>query len=131
MDFQAFEMRFAVRLLEAFKLLYGWRDGQPPGDFSELHSNRMFSSLAEITSTKDILDGMIGTDFDDPAWWQTSWVPFLSNGAGDHLCLDTKTNELIAFWHDWDDRSSEFPSMQMWLEELVREAQSGQLESDV
>ncbi len=128
---ETFEARFKVQLPEACKLLYRWRDGQSPSDFSSLQGNRMFSSLAEITSIKDMLDGMIGTDFDDPAWWQTAWVPFLANGAGDYLCLDTKTNELIAFWHDWDDRSREFPSLEAWLEELVRETQSGELEFDV
>jgi cell wall assembly regulator SMI1 len=22
------------------------------------------------------------------AWWSPAWIPFATNGAGDHLCLD-------------------------------------------
>ena len=96
----AFEARFQLELPSSFKALYRWRNGQSPDNSSSLQDNRMLSSLEEIADTKHLLDGMIGTDFDDLNWWQRSWVPFLSNGGSDHLCVDTKSGALIAFWHD-------------------------------
>jgi cell wall assembly regulator SMI1 len=124
----AFEAQFQLELPEDFKLLYRWRNGQSPENFASLQDNRMWSSLEDITQTKDMLDGMIGTDFDDPERWQKSWLPFLSNGSGDHLCLNTRSGELIAFWHDWDDRSVEHNSLEDWLEALVQSAERGELE---
>lgn len=130
---EAFERRFAVQLPESFKALYRWRDGQALTVSAGLYGNRMFSSLEDISDTKAMLDQMIGTEFDDPAWWRTGWVPFLANGAGDHLCLDTRAEQggnpgqLIAFWHDWNNRSTEAVSLELWLEELLRKAERGQL----
>lgn len=128
---ERFESRFNLTLPEAFKTLYRWRNGQNPRNSSSLYGNHMFSALEEITDTKDMLDGMIGTDFDDPAWWQLHWVPFLSNGSGDHLCADTRTGQLIAFWHDWDNRSVEFPSVNLWLESIVQRSERNDLESNL
>jgi hypothetical protein len=84
----AFEARFGVHLPDAFRLLYKWRNGQNPMHFESFQNNWMFSSLADITVSKEILDGMIGYDFTDPKWWRKEWIPFLHSGGGDHLCLD-------------------------------------------
>lgn len=129
----AFEAKFSLRLPEAFRLFHKWRDGQEPSNLESIQDNRMFSSLEEIAETKDLLDGMIGYDFDDPRWWRRGWVPFLSNGGGDHLCLDLAAEDggtpgqLVAFWHDWEDRSVEYPSFEDWLRELVDSMEQGTL----
>jgi cell wall assembly regulator SMI1 len=88
----------------------------------------MCSALEDIAETKEMLDDMIGTDFEDPNWWLRAWVPFLSNGSGDHLCVDTRTGALIAFWHDWEDRRQEHASLEDWLTALVEQAERGELE---
>src|SRR5262245_29938702 len=130
----AFDRRFFVRLPEIFRAVYRWRDGQHPTCSASLQNNLMFSSLAEIAEIKDMLDGMIGSDFDDPRWWRRGWVPFLSNGAGDHLCLDIhaedggEPGQLIAFRHDWDNRAVRYPSFGVWLEELVQSMENNTLE---
>jgi cell wall assembly regulator SMI1 len=122
----AFEARFGVHLPDAFRLLYKWRNGQNPMHFESFQNNWMFSSLADITVSKEILDGMIGYDFTDPKWWRKEWIPFLHNGGGDHLCLDPmardfgKPMQLIVFWHDWEDRSVKYESIESWLADLVR-----------
>src|SRR5881394_3336293 len=66
----AFESRFSLRLPESFRAFYRWRNGQEPTCSTSLQDNRMFSSLEEITETKDLLDGMIGSDFEDARWWR-------------------------------------------------------------
>lgn len=122
----AFQSRLGAQLPLAFSELYRWRNGQNPNCSAALINNWMFSPLEEVVSTKDLLDGMIGTDFEEPTWWSRGWVPFLSNGGGDHLCLDLaaelsgKPGQLLAFWHDWDNRSIKFASMEMWLQAVVR-----------
>jgi cell wall assembly regulator SMI1 len=133
-DLEAFETRFDVTLPEAFKTLYRWRDGQSPEDFSSLQDNRMFSSLEDIATTKALLDGMIGSDFEDPDWWLRRWVPFLANGGGDHLCVVARTEgnfgvgQLVSFWHDDPQRSVAYASIEDWLEALIDTAEHGKLE---
>jgi cell wall assembly regulator SMI1 len=130
----AFESRFSLRLPESFRSLYHWRDGQQPACSASLQSNRMFSSLDEIAETKGMLDGMIGTDFEDPRWWRRGWVPFLANGGGDHLCLDVAAEDggtpgqLIAFWHDEERRPVEYTDVESWLRQLADSMESGTLE---
>jgi len=131
----AFEAQFGVALPTAFRQLYRWRNGQEDGCTESLGMNYMFSSLEDVADTKDLLDGMIGTDFDRVGWWQRGWVPFLSNGGGSHLCLDLAaeggghTGQLVAFWKADADRPVEFPNLEAWLGDLVASMEDGSLES--
>ena len=121
----AFEARFSLRLPDGFRQLYRWRNGQTPDCTANFDRNRMFSPLEDVADTKAMLDGMIDEDVEDPRWWRLGWVPFLPNGGGDYLCLDTvaedggSLGQLIAFWHDWERRTLEFPSVEAWLASLV------------
>ncbi len=65
-----FEARFDLTLPVEFRLRYQWRNGQEPTCSASLQKNFMFSSLEDITTTKQLLDGMIGADFEDPRWWR-------------------------------------------------------------
>jgi cell wall assembly regulator SMI1 len=129
-----FENQFQLKLPNSFCALYAWRNGQRADCSASLQDNRMFSSLEDIATTKELMDGMIGTDFDDPKWWRRGWVPFLSNGGGDHLCLDLVAEDggtpgqVVAFWHDGKDRAIEFASLDEWLETLVESMENGTLE---
>jgi cell wall assembly regulator SMI1 len=124
-DFAAFERRFGLQLSADFKALYAWRNGQPNTLTESLHDNWMFAAIADIADTKAILDEMIDADFDDPQWWRRGWVPFLSNGGGDWLCLDLtaesggQPGQLLIFWHDDGDRTIEYISLGAWLQNLV------------
>ena len=124
-ELDLFEQRFSLQLPAAFRALYKWKNGQPASCSESLHGNRMFSPLEAVTETKELLDGMIGFDFEDERWWRRGWIPFLSNGGGDHLCLDIEgqdggqPGQIIAFWHDWEDRSVEWPTFDAWLEQLA------------
>lgn len=130
----AFEARFTLRLPGPFRAFYGWRDGQESDCTASLQDNRMFSSLAQIAETKEMFDGMIGWDFEDPRWWRRGWAPFLANGGGDHLCLDVaaedggEPGQLVVFWHDWENRAVKFPDFEAWLGQLADSMEDGSLE---
>src|SRR5947209_14102249 len=66
----AFEFRFSLRLPEAFRLFYRWRNGQEPTCSASFQGNRTFAPLEEVAQTKEMLDGMVGSDFEDPRWWR-------------------------------------------------------------
>lgn len=132
----AFEAKFSLKLPEAFRALYRWRNGQPNSSFDSLQGNRMFSALEDIADTKEMLDDMIGFDFEDPATWRRGWVPFLSNGGGSHLCLDINAQgggqpgQLLGFWKADQDRPVEHASVEAWLAELVASMEAGTVEFD-
>jgi cell wall assembly regulator SMI1 len=129
----AFEARFELKLPAAFREFYKWRNGQAAQCSASLQDNRMFSTLEDIAESKDMLDGMIETDFDDPRWWRRAWVPFLNNGGGDHLCLDLAAEDggtpgqLIAFWHDSARRPVVSPSFDAWLLKLAGSMEDGSI----
>jgi cell wall assembly regulator SMI1 len=130
----AFEAKFSLKLPEAFRALYRWRNGQPNRRSESLQENRMFSALEDIADTKEMLDDMIGTDFEDPSTWRRGWVPFLSNGGGSYLCVDIdaegggQPGQLIAFWKGDEDRPVEHASVEAWLADLVASMDAGTLE---
>lgn len=133
-DLAAFESKFSLKLPMAFRGLYQWRDGQDPASFESLQSNRMWMTLADIAEVKDLMDGMIGYDFEDPRYWRRGWVPFLSNGGGSYLCLDLaaedggRPGQILEFWKTDEDRPIEWPDMQAWLVDLVGSMEDGSLE---
>jgi cell wall assembly regulator SMI1 len=94
----------------------------------------MFSPLESVAVSKQLMDGMIGLDFDRPGWWRRGWIPFLANGGGSHLCVDVAAEDgghvgqLVAFWNRGEDRPIEYPSIEAWLVNLVESMESGELE---
>ncbi len=65
-----FEVRFGLKLPVALRELYRWRNGQEDGCYDSLQLNRMFTPLEDVADFKDMLDGMIGTDFKHEGWWR-------------------------------------------------------------
>lgn len=132
-ELDAVETQFSLVLPGAFRQLYRWRSGQDPMSAAALQMNRSFCTLEEVVSTKGILDGMIGDDFDDPQYWRRGWVPFLHNGGGSYLCIDLvaedggQPGQLIGFWKRDEDRTIEFPGVVEWLADLVATMESGKL----
>jgi len=130
----AFESRLGMTLPSAFHELYRWRNGQDPNCFEGLSGNQEFMGLGDILETKEMLDDMIGTDFDEPTWWRRGWVPFLSNGAGSYLCIDMQAEDdgapgqLIEFWKADADRPITYPSLAQWLSRLAASMDDGTYE---
>ena len=130
----AYQARFGLVLTTEFRELYLWRDGQDigPGVGALVH-NHMFMPLHKSASSKELLDGMIGADFDDPAWWRVGWVPFTLSFGGDHYCIDLETEDrakrgqIIDFWHDEPTRNVRAPSLADWMRGLVLSMEQGRL----
>lgn len=116
-----FEAKLGVKLPDGFRVLYQWRNAS--GHHESLHGNRYWMQSEEVISTKELMDGMIGSDF-DPGWWERAWVPFLHNGAGSHLCVDTegaggKPGQLVEFWNRDTDRPVVSPRLEHWFNSFV------------
>jgi cell wall assembly regulator SMI1 len=105
------------RDLETF---FHWHDGQSgvahihPGD------NRSTMTIDEVIDAWKFL-----TDpNEDVEGFQKSWVPILSNGAGDHVCFETtgkRAGALVEYWHADDDRDVAFASLIAWAEDVAKE----------
>ena len=133
----AFECRFSLQLPLAFRQLYrslAQRAG--PDILRPIQMEPLVrEALEEITETKDMLDGMIGLDFDDPKWWRRGWIPFLHNGGGSHLCVDVAVEDGGCI-PDNSSRSgrttrigrSSIQSLEVWLSGLVSSMEDGSLE---
>jgi cell wall assembly regulator SMI1 len=131
----AYQARFGLALPIQFREIYRWRDGQDLGaDARALVHNHMFMPLSESATSKELLDGMIGADFDNPAWWRRGWVPFTLSFGGDHYCVDLEAEagptrgQIIDFWHDDPTRNVRAPSLAHWFRELVVAMEQGRLE---
>jgi cell wall assembly regulator SMI1 len=129
----AYAARFGLELPTELRQVYGWRDGQDLPVSKALVHNHMFMPLAESASSKALLDGMIGFDFDDPNWWRRGWVPFATSYNGDHYCIDLDaeaggaTGRVIEFRHDEARRRVIAPSFADWFDQLVSTMEEGRL----
>lgn len=120
-----YEQAIGFQLPPALRGLWRWKGGS---DAEALVHNHAFISLDESREIKLDLDGMIGTDFEDPEWWKRSWIPFTRSWGGDSYCVDLIDGRVIDFWHDEPTRNVLAPSFEAWFAELVATMESGELE---
>jgi cell wall assembly regulator SMI1 len=96
--------------------------------------NLTFMPLEAVIESKDMLDGMIGTEFLEPDWWRRDWVPFLENGGGDLLCLDAggfetgNVGQVLWFDHGDADREIIHASIDDFCIDLLNRMSTGMLE---
>jgi cell wall assembly regulator SMI1 len=130
----AYAARFGLELPAELRQIYRWRDGQDLAVSAALVHNHMFIPLEASASSKELCDGMIGFDFEDPNWWRRGWVPFTQSYGGDHYCVDLDAEagaapgRVIDFWHDDADRHVLAPSFAEWFDQLVTTMEEGRLE---
>ena len=66
-------------------------------------------------------------------WWNTNWIPFTSDGCGDHYCLGLRSTntgtkgQIITLWYESSEREIVAPSFSLWFEEYVEQLYSGEL----
>ena len=66
-------------------------------------------------------------------WWNKAWIPFTSDGCGDHYCLDLSPTprgtkgQVITLWYESGEREIVASSFSQWFEEYVKELNSGEL----
>ncbi|MHA3771688.1 SMI1/KNR4 family protein [Verrucomicrobiota bacterium sgz303538] len=116
---------FGHGLPSLFRDLYRWHDGQDPKEFAnfDLGNAMEFMPLAEVKATiQDMRELRQFGDIDESTWSLT-WLPFLSNGGGNHLCLDftCANGEPPVVYHDHEVPAGEIvaPSLERWLQEVI------------
>jgi len=66
-------------------------------------------------------------------WWNKCWIPFTSDGCGDHYCLDLDPNssgtkgQVITLWYEVEQREIVAMSFSQWFKEYVNQLNSGEL----
>jgi cell wall assembly regulator SMI1 len=84
---------------------------------------------------KSELHGKVSTPDDGVKsdWWNIKWIPFTSDGCGDHYCFDlspTATGtkgQIITLWFESAEREIVSQSFSLWFEEYVEQLYSGEL----
>jgi cell wall assembly regulator SMI1 len=115
-----------------FRELYRWHDGQDPECTLPFYYNQMFMSLSQIQMVWAALGQLLDNgEFPEANWWNKSWLPFLGTENGNHLCVDLDgafggmPGQLLSFYHDWEGRNIEYPSMEKWMEAFVPTIEAG------
>lgn len=88
--FGAVRSTAGIVLPDSIRRFYEWHDGQEAGTFEPLMMNLTFMTLMEMATTHQMHQHVSMIDQWSEEHWQPSWVPFLSNGGGDYLCVAPK-----------------------------------------
>lgn len=120
-DITRIEQTLGAPLPPSLAQLLLWHDGQ------EWNAPLRDSDNRRLLAAHEIVEVM--TFFLDPEEeflepWGRYWVPFLTNDSGDYVVVDaspTGSGELIAYWHDWENRDVEHSSLLEWVAEWVQE----------
>lgn len=125
-EITAFEEVLGFSLPQDYKDLYQWRNGQSTSYYEAFHWNQTWMSNKEVKGSISDLNALLrGGDFEKTNWWNSMWIPFLSNGAGDHFCLDIagvftgQKEQIIEFRHNHAERKIVAPNMAIWLADYV------------
>lgn len=102
--FEALRATAGIELPDDVKSFYQWHDGQQARTFDPLLENLTFMTLMEIATTHCMHRQVAAVDQWTEEHWQPCWVPFLSNGGGDYLCIATESFRHIpagsVIWYD-------------------------------
>lgn len=131
-----------VDLPEDFIHVLKIHNGQK-GDSAWLFDSQEFLStdriIEEFNIWKNLLDkelqGKVSTPDDGVKndWWNINWIPFTSDGCGDHYCLDLSPTDtgtkgqVITLWYESGQREIVSRSFSQWFEEYVVELNTGNL----
>ncbi len=99
--------------------LFHWHDGQKKPAQLHPEDNRVLLSVAGALDAWKFL-GDPSEEILQP--WSKSWLPLLSNGAGDYVCVETagkKRGQLVTYYHDDKTRPVAWPSLAAWAGDLA------------
>lgn len=81
-------------------------------------------TLTEIATTHQVHQDVSIFDQWTEDHWQSCWVPFLSNGGGDYLCIATETfrnipnGAIIWYDHETTEREIVHESFEAFIDDL-------------
>ncbi len=119
--FTALRTAVGITLPEDLRSFYLWHDGQDSESFEPLLENLTFMTLTEIATTHQAHSDVAIFDQWDDDFWRPCWIPFLSNGGGDYLCLASETagnvpkGSILWYDHETSDREVVHPSFDGFL----------------
>jgi cell wall assembly regulator SMI1 len=104
-----------------------WHDGQGEDFIGRFEQDWLLMSCEEIMAAKGELDHDAAA-----TGWNSAWIPFLDNDAGDFLCLDTsQANAPVrSFWLGAKEHKIVAPSLRDWLADFVANVEKGNYEED-
>jgi cell wall assembly regulator SMI1 len=136
----ALERRVGAGLPPRLKEMLAWRDGTGGVEVladEDLACEGRWMSVAEITETVEMLDGMAAVDeWERDDWWHAGWVPFLMTFSDDYLCVDLngsfggQPGQILKFWHDDKERPIVHSSFDAWLQTFVAALEADMLTTD-
>lgn len=113
------------------------------GDSAWLFDSQEFLStkriIEEFNTWKNLLEselqGKISTPDDGVKndWWNVNWIPFTSDGCGDHYCIDLSPTangtkgQIITLWYELAEREIVSKSFSSWFDEYIEQLYSGDL----
>ncbi|WP_316156845.1 SMI1/KNR4 family protein [Cupriavidus sp. BIC8F] len=109
------------RLPEDLLILFDWHDGQAWNSPLSPKNNRRLLSVREVFSERLFFADPL-SEFMEP--WCASWLPVLTNDAGDFVVYETVGDlrgKLLHYWHDDPSRSVAYSSLHQWAEKLLHE----------
>jgi len=119
---------FGMPISAPLRSLWRWRDGQAGLGAGTFFFNRTLMSAGESAAASRMLREMFARS---PTWWGPQWVPIITNGAGDYICVDqqggqrlgrgqtSRRGQIIEHWHDSSDRAILAPDLWSWLAAML------------
>lgn len=109
------------KLPQDLESLFKWKNGQKQGSPLSKNHNRRMLSIEESIAEKAYFDNNL---LDIMLPWKDSWVPLLSNESGDFVVYELEgknKGKLISYYHDWESRSIEKDSIELFLISMIDE----------
>ncbi|CAM3447951.1 SMI1/KNR4 family protein [Arcobacter aquimarinus] len=113
------------------------------GDLAWLFDSQEFLStkriIEEFNTWKNLLEGELQGKISTPDdgvksdWWNVNWIPFTSDGCGDHYCIDLSPTasgtkgQIITLWYELGEREIVAQSFSSWFDEYIEQLYSGDL----
>ena len=122
--FEALRATAGIVLPDNVKRFYEWHDGQKARSFELLLHNLTFMTLMEMAATHQMHQQVSVFDKWEEDHWQPCWVPFLSNGGGDYLCVATESfrdipvGSVLWYDHEVSDREIVHTDFEAFLHDL-------------
>lgn len=131
-----------VELPDDFLSVLKIHNGQK-GKAAWLFDSQEFLSTKRIIEEYNIWKNLLEDELQDKVstpddgvkndWWNKKWIPFTSDGCGDHYCLDLSPantgtkGQVITLWYESSEREIVSRSFTQWFEEYVNQLNSGEL----
>ena len=125
-DLDKVEQTIGKRLPALFRELYLWRDGQALDCMDNFQTSPgvMFMSLEWVMSTWTDHNELLECGDLDEGVWSTVWLPFMTDGSGNHLCIDLGAgaeSPIIQHNHEEPDGEKLAPNFEHWLRLVMNE----------